>query len=73
MLIACKSCDGKKVKTRIDGWKVIVTDCSHCHATGTEPEISKSKRRFFRKKIDDDTENNSVEAQTQKFLRAHGY
>jgi len=71
---ACRGCDGKKIRSKIDGWKVIETVCSRCNGSGSEPVVSKSKRRFFRKKIDDvDPENMTMEQQTQKFLRAHGY
>jgi len=72
MIDSCKSCDARGFREKEENFQILRKDCSVCNGTGIV-KTSKGKRRIFRKKIDDDTENNSVEAQTQKFLRAHGY
>ena len=70
----CRSCDGRTVKVREDKdnvFKSIETVCTRCNGTGFEPGPSKGKRRFFRQK--DENLDMTIEEQTQKFLREHGY
>lgn len=73
MTESCKSCDAKGFREKEENFQILRKDCSVCNGTGIT-KTSKGKRRVFRKKIDDvDPENMTMEQQTQKFLRAHGY
>jgi DnaJ-class molecular chaperone len=69
----CKPCDGRgRVRRKTDdGFIESPNLCSACGGSGRKPMPGKGKRRFFRKRMEDE-ENPSLEAQTQAFLRKHG-
>lgn len=73
MADTCRSCDGRKYIEREDKDNVmrkVRKACSRCNASGNEPEPSKGKRPFFRKR--DPDEEPSIEEMTRAFLRKHG-
>ena len=72
---ACRGCDGKKVNVRKDEDNIVISSktCSRCSGSGTEPGVSKGGKRRFTPKPEEDEQELSMEAQTQAFLRKHGF
>ncbi len=69
----CRSCDGRKYRTKpgpVDGSKIDYM-CSVCNGTGINSAPSKGGKRRF-SKPQEDSEDPSLEEQTLAFLRKHG-
>ena len=74
-LIACRSCDGRKINVKKDEDGIVVSrkTCSKCYGTGTEQGPSKSGKRRFGPTQEKDEDEMTMEEKTRAFLRSKGF